>query len=162
MFELLAGLGAGLQVYGAIKGAQDQADVDRQKALFQRQQADEVDSRARINDVQMQDTEIRSKLQFGSQYAASGHEGTGIGSQLEIQRQEGVQQSFQDREAAFQSKMLREGSALDENLAKETEASGYVNAAGTLLGASGKIMQPSSGFTGPKGAQGLPPVPEGY
>lgn len=165
-------VGTGLSVYGQIKSAQDQADIDSQKATLARVQAQEVLDREQINDANMQQSTLRAKLDFGSAFAATGRQG-GIGSQLELQRQADEQIALNDREANFQAKMLQAGADMNDQLASETRTSGYINAAGTLLGNTGKLasspsMRDSSGtFNGvplnPSHApQPLPNLPEGY
>lgn len=133
--------GAGLQAYGAIKSAQDEADFDNKKAALQIAQANELQQRQMANDVINQNAAYQAKLDFGSAYAASGKEGAGVGSQLEIQRQTDLRKMIGDRDAAFQEAMYRSGAAMDQQLAGETKTAGYLNAAGAVLGGAGKAYQ---------------------
>lgn len=130
--------GAGISAYGAIKGAQDEANFDRQKAATQEAQAVEIAEREKANEAINQSAAFNAKLDFASAYAGSGKEGAGIGSQLEIQRQTDLKNLVARRDAGFQETMLRTGAEIDKNLANSTESSGYIAAAGSLLGAAGK------------------------
>lgn len=148
-------IGTGLSVYGQIKSANDQADLEQAKAQLSRQQAKEILDREQINDSNQQEAAIRTKLDFGSAFAATGRQG-GLGSQLELQRQVDQQISLNDREAKFQAMMIEKGADLQDQAADNTRSSGYINAASTLLGGIGKAAMPSSGMTPAGSAQSLP------
>ena len=152
-------LGTGIKVYGALKGASDQANIEEQKAGFAREQADEVLARESINEGLRNDAAFRNKLSFGAAYAGTGKAGVGIGSMLEIQRQTDLQNALSKRDAEFQAAQLRKGAALQEDLAGNTRTAGYISAAGTLLGSAGKIIDTGL-FTSGK-TTGLPSMPGG-
>lgn len=152
--------GAGLQAYGAISSAQDQAALDRQKADIANQQSAEITARESNNEITRDQSAYRQKLAFGAAYAGSGKAGTGIGSQLEIQRQTDLANMTSNRDSQFQVNMLQQQAGVDTTLANETSTAGYLNAAGSILGGAGKVASvSSSGNNNPGlgGTQSLPP-----
>lgn len=149
--------GGAVSAYGAIKGAQDQAELDREKAELSKEQADELINREQINDALRDTNTFRQKLDFQSAAAGTGHEGSGIGSQLEIQRQSDLAKVLADHDANFQAQMLLRGGQMYNRMADNTEEAGYISAAGSLLGGAGRAAAPSSGvMPRTSGAESLP------
>jgi len=136
MAEVAAGaavLGAGMSAYGMIKASQDEAAAREAKQASLNMQADELESRQRVNEALMQNESEKMKLAFGAAYAASGKAGTGIGSQLEIQRQTDLQALLQRREAHYQARVLRAGGSLEGGLAASVRSAMPYTVGGSLL-----------------------------
>ncbi len=150
-------LGAGVQIYGAITSANAQAQQDQEKAQIATEQATEIAAREVINDQQRQISANKIEGEIGAAAGGSGFATTGIGAQLEAQRQTNVQIALNDRDAAFQETQLLKGANMESTLASQTQQSGDWKAAGTVLGLVGTAASPSTGlgklFSGP--AQGL-------
>lgn len=155
-------VGTGLQVYGDIKSANDQAKLDQDKAEIARQQAIEIAQREGANEVMRDQQAMRQKLQFGASYAASGKAGTGVGSQLQIQNQADLLNMMSNREALFQQKMLMQQAGIDTTMAQESLQSGTLNALAAGIGGAGKAAgMATSGGSNPgySGTQGLGAYP---
>lgn len=131
-------VGAGIQIYGDIKSADDQASLDRKRAEIARQQAAEIEARNQTNAAILDDQAMRAKLQFGASFAASGKAGVGVGSQLQLQNQADLQNSVATREAKFQEQMLQQQAGIDTTLADQTESAGTINAIGAGIGGISK------------------------
>lgn len=150
-------VGGGIAAYGAIKSAQDEAAIKRLEAEQAYQQAGELDMRERANEALRTDAAFRAKLDFASMAAGTGHEGAGIGSQLEIQRQSDLQNILAGRDEAFAASQLRKGGDITRQLAGNIEEAGYISAAGSLLGAGGRVGSlAAGGGASPGTAQSLP------
>lgn len=152
-------IGAGIGIYGAITSASDQADIDRQKAALEDAQAGEVARREQENDALAKTTAFKTAAAYSSENAATGHEGGGIGSQLEIQRQTNLQISLNDQAAAFQESQIYAGAGMESQLANNTMTAGYLNAAGQGVKLAGGLVPPSAGVVNHSGIQPLPPAP---
>jgi len=153
----VAVVGAGVQIYGAIKTANDQAEMDLQRAAIANQQATEIGEREAANETLRNQQAYRQKLQFGASFAATGREGTGIGSQLQIQNQTDLANMMSNREADFQAKMLKQQAGIDTTLAGQTESAGVVKALGMGLGGATQAagyLAPRYGGTQSMGAYG--------
>lgn len=109
-------VGAGIAIYGDIQSANDQSQLDAEKASVANQQAAEIAARNQQNAAIQNQVAFRQKMQFGSSYAASGKAGVGIGSQLQIQNQTDLQNMVQTREANFQEMMLKEQAGIDTTM----------------------------------------------
>ena len=153
MAQVAAGaaiVGAGLAVYGQIKSAQDQADLLALRQDAANSQADEIESRQRINEAFNLDSARQRALDFGSAYAASGKSGVGVGSMLEIQRQAELKNVLSRKDSYYRAAQLRlYGGSLGLE-AGQTISSGYWNAGGSLMTGIGRVasssaMQPNSG-----------------
>lgn len=151
-------VGAGIQIYGDIKSANDQASLDQDRAQIAREQASEIDSRNQANAAMLDQAATRQKLQFGASYAASGKAGVGVGSQLQIQNQANNQNMVATREAKFQESMLMQQAGIDSTLADQTLEAGTLNAIGAGLGGLSKAASmglgggASPGYTGTQGS----------
>lgn len=156
--------GTGVQIYGSIKSAHDQAALDDARAAVANQQADEIGARELSNETLRDQQAMRQKLQFGASFAASGKSGVGLGSMLQIQQQSDLQSMVSNREAQFQEKMLREQAGIDTSLAEDTRSAGTLNAIGSGLaglGKAGRMFASGGNNPGYGGAQGLGPYPSG-
>lgn len=151
-----AAAGGVIGAYGAIQSAQDQANLDNEKAAIAFKQADEIQNREVANEAIRNSQANEAKLSFGAAYASSGKEGVGIGSQLEIQRQTDLQNTISKRDADFQAEMLRTQGGIDQQLADETKSAGYLSAASSILGGASSAARLSAPNTTP-GTQSLPP-----
>ena len=140
-----ASAGALLGPYGAIAGgvlgaigglmaASDQAALDNEKAQVAKEQADEIQAREVANENLKNQAAYRAKLAFGAAFAGSGKAGTGIGSQLEIQRQTDQNNMISNEESQFQQKMLQTQAGIETQLGSEVSTAGYINAGGSVLG----------------------------
>lgn len=127
-------VGAGIQIYGDIKSADDQASLDRSRAQIAMEQTGEIQEREVANESLRNQQATRQKLQFGASYAASGKAGIGVGSLLQIQNQTDIANMMSNREAQFQQKMLQQQAGIDTTLASETEQAGTLNAIGAGVG----------------------------
>lgn len=161
MGALAAGAAAAgvVSAVGAITSASDQQSLDNEKAQVAQAQAAEIGQREAANETIRDQTAYRQKLQFGASYAGSGKAGTGIGSQLEIQRQADQANVVSNRESTFQQSMLLQQAGVDTTLGNETMTAGYINAAGSILGgASNSARIGTSGNSNPGlgGTQSLP------
>lgn len=151
-------VGAGIQIYGDIKSANDQASLDQDRASIARQQAAEIDARNQANASLLEQTATRQKLQFGSSYAASGKAGVGVGSQLQIQQQADTENMVATREAKFQESMLQQQAGIDSTLADQTLEAGTLNAIGAGIGGLGKVAGAATsgganpGYSGTQGS----------
>lgn len=134
-----AGVGAVVGAIGGLISASDQSSIDKQKAQLEQAQAAQVASREAANDALKAQQTFTKQQDFGSLSAGSGHEGAGIGSQLEIQRQNQVATSIADQEASFQEQMLLAGASMQSQLAGQTTTAGYINAGTSLLGGASKV-----------------------
>lgn len=157
-------VGAGIQTYGAISSARDQAQLDQSRAQVAEAQASEIQQREVANESLRDQQAYRQKLQFASSFAASGKAGVGIGSQLQIQNQSDLQSMMSNREAQFQEYMLHQQAGIDTTLANETVTAGYWNAAGSMVGGIGSAAGVASktgvinGYGGPQGLGAMPSV----
>jgi hypothetical protein len=155
-------VGAGIAIYGAVSSANDQSQLDQEKADAAKKQAQELAARQQVNDLVKQSTAMRQKLQYGATYAASGKAGVGIGAQLQIQNQANVQQMISDREAAFQEQMLMQSAQIDTSLASETQSAGTLNAIGAGVQGAGRVASletsggKNPGYGGPQGMGAYP------
>lgn len=149
----LVAAGAGLSIWGALSSASDQADLDAKKAAIAEQQAQEIQAREVANENLRDQQAYRAKLSFGATFAGSGKAGTGIGSQLEIQRQTDMQNMISNRDSQFQEQMLREQAGIDTSLGQETMQAGYMNAAATAIGAASKAYSIANPGGNPPGTQ---------
>jgi hypothetical protein len=155
-------VGTGIAIYGAVKSANDQSDLDQERASIAQQQAKELDAREQSNELIRDQQAYRQKLQFGAAYAASGKEGVGIGSQLQIQNQADLANMMSNRETKFQETMLLEQGGIDTSLASSTESAGTLNAVGAGLGglsAAGKLYTAGGNNPGYSGPQGMGAYP---
>lgn len=154
----LIAVGAGLSIWGSLSAASDQASLDQEKARVADQQAEEIQSREVANENLRDQQAYRSKLAFGASFAGSGKSGTGIGSQLEIQRQADQANVISNRESQFQQQMLMEQAGVDTTLAQETTQAGYISAASSLVGGAAKAYGVANsggknpGYGGPQSA----------
>ena len=139
-------LGAGIGIYGAIESAQAQAAIDTQEQQLEEAQAAQVGLREQENDAISQSSGYKRELDFSSESAASGHEGGGIGSQLEIQRQTNLQQYLNDQAASFQQSQILAGAGMKGQLASQTSTAGYISAAGQGARLLGNALSPNSGI----------------
>ena len=157
----LMAVGTGLSIWGSLSAAGDQANLDQEKAQVAQQQAAEIQSREVANENLKDQQAYRAKLAFGASYAGSGKAGTGIGSQLEIQRQTDQANVITNRESQFQQQMLQEQAGVDTTLAQETQQAGYISAAGSLVGGASKAYGIANaggnnpGYGGPQSAPNL-------
>jgi multidrug efflux pump subunit AcrA (membrane-fusion protein) len=131
-------VGAGIQIYGDIKSANDQAQLDQDRAQIAQEQAQEVGAREAANETLRNQQATRQQLQFGSSFAASGRAGVGVGSQLQIQNQADTQNMISNREAQFQEKMLTQQAGIDTTLAQQSIEAGTINAIGAGIGGVGR------------------------
>lgn len=154
-------IGAGISIYGQLKSAEDQAALDEKKKKIAEEQANEIFVREQINETIRNQATFQAQLQVGSEYAASGKEGAGIGSQLEVKRQADLATALARRDASYQEHMLLEGGSLQGQLADITRQSSYFNAAGTGINLGTRLSQTNMGTTGPSNSQSLPQQPEG-
>lgn len=129
-----AAAGGGLAAAGAIIQGQDTNQLEQERAAIARQQAGEIASREAVNESLRDEQAYRQKLQFGSQNAGAGKAGTGIGSQLEIQRQTDLANAVSKRDSQFQEQMLEEGASIDQQMGQEAETGSYFSAASSVLG----------------------------
>ena len=127
-------VGGVLGAVGGLLAASDQAGLDEEKAQVAQEQAAEIEAREIANENLKNQTAYRAKLSFAAAYAGSGKAGTGIGSQLEIQRQTDQANMISNEEAQFQQYMLKQQAGVDTTLASETTTSGYISAGGSILG----------------------------
>jgi hypothetical protein len=153
-------VGAGVGIFGAIKSANDQAEIERKKAALANEQADEILAREQINDAQIRDASFRSELETGSVSAAMGHTGGEIGAKLEIERRTNLEISLNDRAAAFQAKMLREGATLGQEAADTAKSAGYLQAGALGVSILGKALSPETGLIHYGKTQSLPSLPD--
>jgi hypothetical protein len=130
-------VGAGLAIYGDISSANDQANLDNERASIAQQQSAEIAARNQSNASILDSQAFRQKMQFGSSFAASGKSGVGVGSQLQIQNQADLQNMIATREANFQENMLQQQAGIDTTLASETEQAGTLKAIGAGVSALG-------------------------
>lgn len=155
-------VGAGIQVYGDIKSANDQAQLDQERAGIAQKQANEIALREQDNEAMRDQQAMRQKLQFGASYAASGKSGTGVGSQLQIQNQADLQNMISNREATFQENMLRQQAGIDSALSDQTLQAGTLNAIGAGvagLSKAGSMSMSGGANPGYGGTQGLGAYP---
>lgn len=138
-FAAVAALaGTGVQVYGQLKSAEDQAAAERRQEKLQNEQAAELYKRSLINEQIRDQATFRNKLNFGSIAAGTGHAGTGIGSQLEIQRQADQQTALIRHEVDYQTQMMKAGALVHGQNAENIKQAGYWGAAATILGGAGQ------------------------
>lgn len=160
-------VGAGIGIYGAVKSANDQAHLDQIRAGIAEDQAGEIASREAANESLRDSAAMRQKLQFGSSYAASGKAGTGVGSQLQIQKQADLMNMMSNREATFQEKMLYQQAGIDTSLADETLRAGTLKAVGAGLGGLSSVAGigmgggANPGFGGPQSMGSYPSASPG-
>lgn len=147
---IAAGIGAGLQVYGQVKGASDRAEAAQAEAVLKNQQADELLSRELINEDVM-----RRQAGFEELHT------TQLGQVLAIHGnlKEGLRNSRRDAE--FKARMLRSGADIDTKLASDLVSSSYIGAGGTLLGLGTQVYDRFADYGGtahlPKiGKSGVP------
>lgn len=155
-------VGVGIQIYGDVTSANDQAKLDKERAAIAQQQSDEIAAREQSNEALRGQQAVRQKLQFGASYAASGKSGTGVGSQLQIQNESDTQSMISNREATFQEQMLQTQAGIDTTLASQSITSGAIGAVGAGLGGITKgATLATSGENNPGygGTAGLGPMP---
>jgi hypothetical protein len=156
-------VGDGIQVVGDITSANDQAQLDQERAAIAQQQSNEIASREANNEALKEQQAYRQKLQFGSSYAASGKAGSGVGSQLQIQLQADTANAISGREASFQEQMLQTQAGIDTTLAGQSQTSGVINAIGAGVGGiarAGSIATSGGNNPGYGGTAALPPMPD--
>lgn len=135
---------------GGILSAQDQQQLDNQKAAIAQQQAAEIQAREVANENLTNEHAYSQELAFGSSFAGSGKAGTGIGSQLEIQRQATQQNVVSNRDSQFQESMLLQQAGIDTTLGNETMTAGEIGAATSVLGgATAGVKNYTSGNSNP-------------
>lgn len=128
-------IGAGVQIYGQMSAASDQADAQEKEAKLKGLQADELLQREQINEQVMREREQVSELYTGSD---SGTQDSGLGAKLRLQRDLAQNIATSSRESEWKAQMLRMGGEADTRLASDIhQAAGYT-AAGTAIGAAGK------------------------
>ena len=127
-------VGAGVAVAGDIISADNQSNLDNERAQVAAQQSAELGQREASNEAIRNQQAERQKLQFGASYAASGKAGVGIGSQLQIQSQSDLQSMISNRETQFQELMLQQQAGIDTTLAGQTQEAGAIGAVGAGLG----------------------------
>lgn len=153
--------GTAISVYGQMKAAEDQAKMAEFQQKMANEQADELGYRESVNAALRVGEAKKAALDFGAAYAASGKEGMGIGSQLEIMRQVQIQNALSQHDVRFQQAMLRRGGSLYGMQASATREASKWNAAGSLLtgaGSAANIM--SSAATSPnRGTPSTLPAP---
>ncbi len=152
--------GAGLSAYGAITSAQDQSNLDNERAQVAQEQAQEIAQREAANETLRDQQAYRGQLQFGAQFAGSGKAGTGIGSQLEIQRQATQANVISNEQSQFQDQMLNQQAGIDTTLASETMTSGYINAASSLLGGASRAASVGTSGNNSPGLGGTQSAPD--
>lgn len=131
-------IGVGTAIYGAISSAEAKADAAKRDAALKGQQADELESREKVNEGIIQHQSDLAQLRFGSSFAATGREGGGIGGIMEIQKNTALTIANSQRDAAFKAKMLRQGADIATSLASDDLAAGYITGAGTFLTGAAK------------------------
>ena len=129
-----AGVGAAVDVVGDIISADNQSNLDNERAQVAEQQSAELGQREASNEAIRNQQAERQKLQFGASYAASGKAGVGIGSQLQIQSQADLQSMISNRETQFQQLMLSEQAGIDTSLGGQAQEAGAIGAVGAGLG----------------------------
>ena len=127
-------VGAGVAVAGDIISADNQSNLDNERAQVAAQQSAELGQREASNEAIRNQQAERQKLQFGASYAASGKAGVGVGSQLQIQSQSDLQSMISNRETQFQELMLQQQAGIDTTLAGQTQEAGAIGAVGAGLG----------------------------
>ena len=149
-------VGAGISIYGAIKSANDEADQLEKRQALANSQADEMGYRENLNKVLRDEATVKNKLDFGAMAAASGHEGTGIGSQLEIQRQADIVNALSRHDVEYQQRQIREGGALQGDLAGQRREAGSWQAAGTGASLLGSFANRPSNYPNTGSTEQLP------
>lgn len=157
----IAIVGTGISAYGAIKSANDQNDLDQEKAQVAREQAAELTSREVANEALRNQQATRQKLQFASSYAASGKAGVGLGSQLQIQNATDLQNMISNKETQFQVAMLNQQAGIDTTMGNDIMGSASWAAAGDIASGLGSAARTSGLFNAEAhgGKQGLGSYP---
>lgn len=161
-------VGAGISVYGDITSADDQNQLDQEKAQVAQEQAAEIAQRTQANEQLTDQQAFRQQLQFGSAYAASGKEGVGIGGQLQIANQANTQNMIAAQEASFQEQMLNMQATMDtqqgQNLMSALPwaiAGSVVSGTGSAAGAYGNAQALANSGTKGQSAGEMPAAGEG-
>lgn len=155
-------VGAAVGIWGAITGANDQAEIDRQKAELARQEAAEVARREASNDAVAQETAFRERLDISADMAGAGHAGGSVGTQLEIQRQTNLQIKLNDEAARFQESQLLAGAQMQDTLANQTGSAAVIKSIGYGVTAAGGILSPRSGIVNYSPNEKLPQIGGGF
>lgn len=134
MFLAAAALaGAGLSLYGAISGANAQADAAGKDAALKNAQADELLQRQAINEAIIRDQAQKAGLGFGASFSATGREGGGIGGILQINKNAQDEIMNTRRDAEFKANMLRSGANIETDLASSGVTAAWISGVGGLL-----------------------------
>jgi hypothetical protein len=155
-------IGAGISIFGSIESGNDQNQIDQEKAANEVAQAQQVAAREAANDALRQQALITNQMNVSSEQAASGHETAGIGSQLELKRQNDIQTQLNDQAATFQENQLLSGASMTEQAGSQAQTAGYLQAAGTGVSALGTVLNPKSGIINYGSTSALPALPAGY
>lgn len=148
-------VGTGLSIFGQISGANAQSDAMQQQANLKQQQAAELLSREQVNVQIMKDQGVRADLHYAAESGSTGFAGGGVGGQMLVQKYVSQNITNYERETEFQAYMLEQGGDIESQEAGNVSESGYVGAAGTLLGATAKAY---GLYQGPGKPQTLPSV----
>lgn len=134
--------GAGLQAYGQYKSAQDQAWAARQQAKLKRAQANEIRERLALETKQIarkgENVKANQALAF-----AKGGVALGAGAPLiameDTNSKIADEIEFTRRDALFRATQIEQGAKYEEKAAGQYQTAGNIGAAGTLLGAAGRL-----------------------
>jgi phage tail tape-measure protein len=145
----LLGAGIGASIGGILSSSSDQQALDNEKAQVAEEQAAEIQQREVANENLRDQQAYRQKLQFGASFAGSGKAGTGIGSQLEIQREADQTNMVSNRDSQFQQSMLLQQAGIDTTLGAETAQAGEISAISTGLSGATKLSALSASGSKP-------------
>lgn len=155
-------LGAGISIFGSIESGNDQNKIDQEKAANEMAQAQQVVDREAANDALRQQATTTTQMDVSSEQAASGHETSGVGSQLEVKRQNDIQTKLNDQNASFQESQLMAGASLTQQAGSQAQTAGDIQAVGSGVSLLGTILSPKSGIINYGTKQSLPQLPTGY
>ncbi len=129
---IVGAAGTALNAVGQVSSAHSQAEAQRKAAYLKQQQADELLARQKINEEILRERNTKLVHEQGAI-------ATGETSDQTIYGLAKYQRDLEDavldtrREAEFKAKMLREGAAIEADLASDIETGSYLSAGGTIL-----------------------------
>lgn len=157
-----AAIGAGVAAYGAIKSADDQADVLQKDADLKNQQAQEVEREQGERTLEEGIDNQKTLGQIKAGYSESGLDlsGSNLYSLESTYADMSRQLAEQQKEADYKAAMIRAGASIESQQASDTQTAGYLSAAGGLIKSTGSLLSltggSSSQATQPAGLGGRP------
>lgn len=150
-FTIMAVVGTGMQIYGAISGASQQQEAAEVNAEMKRLQAKELLERQSINEQLIREQSEDDQLHIGGSSFGS----TGIGDVLKVRRITEENISRSRRDAEFKATMLRKGADIETSLASDQMTGTILTGIGTGISAGATAYSRYKAYSAPSEAKDL-------